>query len=202
MRGLASALDFEVMSLYNHVSNKADLLAGMVDGVAREIELPTSKMPWRHALRRSCISAHDALDRHRWASALWSSTIPGPVRISVMESWLQTLHTSGLDEHSAHRGFHAVSNHVVGYALQESSGLAMDSPDSLARARSFLAGLDRSAHPRVVEHVQHHLDGDPAGGSFRFVLDLILDGLSSTHERESRPITGRDDRTQRRVSRG
>ncbi len=182
MRALASALDYEVMSLYNHVANKADLLAGMVDGVAREIELPDPGGHWLPELRRSCVSTHETLDRHPWASTLWVSTVPGPARIGVMESWLQTLHSSGLDKQSAHRGFHAVSNHVVGYALQESSGLPVDAPDSMQRAQDFLDGLDGAVHPRVTEHVQQHLDGDQVGGTFEFVLDLILAGLSVSPE--------------------
>ena len=37
MRKLAQELGFEVMSLYNHVSNKDEILAGIVDLVAHEI---------------------------------------------------------------------------------------------------------------------------------------------------------------------
>ncbi|MGB3592883.1 MAG: TetR/AcrR family transcriptional regulator [Ornithinimicrobium sp.] len=182
MRGLASALDYEVMSLYNHVSSKADLLAGMVDNVAHEVQLADPEGPWGAELRRSCLSAHVCLERHPWVSALWASTVPGPARITLMESWLSTLHSSGLDELSAHRGFHAVTNHVVGYALQESNGIPTSAPDSMRRAQDFLEGLDRSVHPRVAEHVQQHLDGPQVGGTFEFVLDLILQGLSTSPE--------------------
>ncbi len=182
MRGLASALDYEVMSLYNHVANKADLLAGMVDGVAQGIGVPDPSGEWVDELRRSCVSTHETLESHPWASSLWVSTMPGPARIAVMESWLQALHSSGLDEQSAHRGFHAVSNHVVGYALQESNGLPVDAPDSTERAQGFLDGLDRAVYPRVIEHVQQHLDGDRIGGTFEFVLDLILAGLAISPE--------------------
>ncbi len=180
MRGLASALDYEVMSLYNHVSSKADLLFGMVDGVAHEVELANPEGLWRRELRRSCLSTHESLERHAWVSTLWAATVPGPARIDLMESWLSTLQASGLDELGAHRGFHAVTNHVVGYALQGSSGIPTGARDSMRGAEDFLAGLDRSVHPRVAEHVQQHLDGPRIGGTFEFVLDLILDGLSAS----------------------
>ena len=39
------------MSLYNHVSNKDDLLDGMIDEVFGEIELPASELGWKLAMR-------------------------------------------------------------------------------------------------------------------------------------------------------
>lgn len=47
MRALAANLGFGVMSLYNHVADKSDLLDGMVDLVANEILLPPTKAKWR-----------------------------------------------------------------------------------------------------------------------------------------------------------
>jgi AcrR family transcriptional regulator len=41
MRKLAAELGYEVMSLYNHVANKAEVLSLMVDAVAAEIPPPT-----------------------------------------------------------------------------------------------------------------------------------------------------------------
>ena len=40
MRRLARALGVEAMSLYNHIANKEDLEAAIVDRVIGEIELP------------------------------------------------------------------------------------------------------------------------------------------------------------------
>ena len=40
MRALAKRLGVEAMSLYNHVSNKDDLLAGLADEVAGRIDWP------------------------------------------------------------------------------------------------------------------------------------------------------------------
>src|SRR5918996_4008712 len=51
MRKLAKDLGVEAMSLYNHVSNKGDLVDAMVDLVVREIELPADP-DWESAIRR------------------------------------------------------------------------------------------------------------------------------------------------------
>ena len=72
MRKLAHSLGFEVMSLYNHVANKDDLLAGMVDLVAGQIDRPAEGAPWKQAVRSLSLSAHDVLLTHRWAVPRWS----------------------------------------------------------------------------------------------------------------------------------
>lgn len=185
MRGLAAALDYEVMSLYNHVANKADLLAGMVDQAVGGIDLPPRGHQWQPAMRRSCLSAHRVLSAHPWISALWSTTSIGPARMALMESWLDTLHSTDLTAPVAHRGFHALSNHVVGFALQEAeiSTEAQPGPaleDFTSQARAFLATLDAHTYPRMAQHVEQHLHDAEIDGSFTFVLDLILDGLTDT----------------------
>jgi len=178
MRGLAAELGFEVMSLYNHVANKNDLLAGMVDLVLAEAELPAAEDEWRSAMRRSVLSTHEVLSRHPWAAPLWAGGLPGPALLTLMDAWLATLARSGLDPETAHRGFHALSNHVVGFALQE-PGVARGQGGRQDGARAFVDGLPPGAYPHFVAHVHEHLAGRPGGNSFAFVLDLILDGLAA-----------------------
>lgn len=187
MRLLAHRLGYEVMSLYNHVVSKADLLAGMVDTVVTGVDLPSSDEPWPRALRRSCLSAHEALNRHPWVSELWTTSAVGPARMDLMEAWLEALRRSDLSPHSAHRGFHALSNHVVGFALQQGAitgagqtGAALE--DRKTGARSFLETIDPQVHPRMVEHVEQHLHEAELDSSFGYVLDLILDGLAADRD--------------------
>jgi len=77
MRKLGTKLGVEAMSLYNHVENKDEILAGMIDLVGSEIELPSDEADWKAAVRRSAISARDALLRHRWAAGIWMSSQSG-----------------------------------------------------------------------------------------------------------------------------
>src|SRR6266567_774289 len=67
MRKLGQSLGFEAMSLYNHVANKDDLLDGMLDLVLAEME-PPGPEDGMAGIRRSAISAHEALRRHPWAA--------------------------------------------------------------------------------------------------------------------------------------
>lgn len=181
MRKLAGRLGFEVMSLYNHVANKDDLLEGMLDLVSTEIEDPPADATgWKARLRFIAISAHEMLLRHRWAGELWPHVFPGPARWQYMESLLELLEAAGLAGHERDLGFHAVTLHVTGFTQQQLAYAVGD-----ADARSSYARVEhelpQQRYPLMNEHIRYHQDMDAVPGErpddFRFVLDLILDGL-------------------------
>lgn len=179
MRKLAAVLGYEVMSLYNHVANKDEVLSLMVDAVAAEIPAPNPDDDPLVAVRTLALDTREALLRHPWAASLWLRQLPGPARVQHMEYLLAALAATDMTPAVAHLAFHAVNNHVIGYTLQEQAMAyvvpAGGDPDALAR--SFLDGISADDLPHIVTHIQQHLDGDTAR-SFDLVLDLILDGLS------------------------
>ncbi len=172
MRKLAAALGFEVMSLYNHVANKKDLLIGMVDQVATEIDCPDG--PWREAMRTSSLSTKAMFEQHPWAALLWLTTNAGPARIDLAEWQLATLAAADLSESDAHNAFHAINNHVVGYMVQAT---VMNFEDEERIVAEFKAKLDPERHKHMIEHVDQHLRGDQ-GPSFEYVLDIIIDAIA------------------------
>lgn len=177
MRSLAKHLGFEVMSLYNHVDNKTDLIQAMVDSVASEAERPpVGESPWSEAIRANAIAVMSALQRHPWAAQIWSSTMPGPERFRLMEWQLATMATADLDETTAHNTFHAVVNHTVGYALQSTVMPVDDDLDSIARG--VMSSLDEAEFEHTRAHIEQHLSGDH-GPSFEYVLDIILAAVAS-----------------------
>jgi AcrR family transcriptional regulator len=178
MRGLAGQLQVEAMSLYNHVDNKDDLLDGMIELVAAEIEAPDEDASWRAAIRQRAISAHDALLRHPWSSVLWASRMNvGPARMRHMDAMLRQLREAGFAPGLLDVGFHTLENHVVGHALQASS-FPFDADDLPALSASYLEGFPSEEFPDLAVHIRHHMV-QPAGevSSFEFGLDSILDGL-------------------------
>jgi AcrR family transcriptional regulator len=181
MRKLAAELGYEVMSLYNHVANKAEMLSLMVDAVAGEISDPDPGGDPLVAVRTLAVDTRAALVRHPWAASLWLRQLPGPARVRHMENQLAALAATDMTPRVAHLAFHAVNNHVIGYTLQEQAMTyvvpADGDADSLAR--SFIEGISADDFPHTIAHVQQHLDGDTAS-SFELVLDLLLDGLART----------------------
>jgi AcrR family transcriptional regulator len=175
MRQLAHELGFEVMSLYNHVAAKGELLGLMVDEVAGEIPLPEGAAPLT-AIRDLAIRTREVYLRHPWAPTLWLRHAPGPNRRVLMETQLRLFAESGLSSEVAHHGFHAVGNHVLGTTLHEVAAETAMGADPDGVARDMIAALPADEFPYSIAHLRRHRDGGTSS-SFEWVLDLILDGL-------------------------
>jgi AcrR family transcriptional regulator len=185
MRRLAQELGVEAMTLYYYVANKDEILSGIVDLVHGEIELPAPGDAWRPAIRRTAISAHEAIVRHGWASAQWLSIGLTPARLRYMEAILGCLRSGGFTAYETHLAYHALESHIVGFALWL-SGMAL--PEDLTDlANEVLAEVPADEYPAFVEHLHEHLR--PARktdvGAFEFALDLLLDGFERMRERDS-----------------
>ena len=177
MRKLARELGVEAMTLYYYVANKNDLLEAMADMVAEEIELPSANVEWREATRRRATSAHGVLGRHHWASPLWMRVMIGPARMRYMDSALGVYRRAGLSPESTELAFHAVENHIVGYAVQEVN-FPLEADDLADAARAFLEKLPADDYPHLAEHVRQHLTHEEIeSGSFEFGLERLLDGI-------------------------
>lgn len=177
MRKVARDLGFEVMSLYNHVANKNDLVRAMLEHVTAEVPLPSLDDGWRAAVRRHSIETKEMFERHRWAVTVWVSTLPGPVRFDHMEWLLATIDTSGLDDRTAHDAFHAITNHVVGFMLANVS--MPDHEEAEQILPDVMAAIDAERHAHVLAHIDQHLNGD-SGPSFEFVLDVLIEGIAGS----------------------
>jgi AcrR family transcriptional regulator len=175
MRRLARHLGYEAMSLYNHVTNKDELLASMVDAVAAEVGRPDAGEPPLVAIRSMAVATREALGRHPWAAHLWLRSVPGSARTRLMDDLLRLLDESGLAPELAHHGFHAVNNHVLGYTLQQlDMSAGMENLDAAVGA--YVEWMTAEGYSHMVAHVGQHLAGETTS-SFELVLDLILDGL-------------------------
>ncbi len=194
MRKLAAHLGFEVMSLYNHVANKRDLLEGMLDLVSGDTDLPDpATVDWKDGLRQVATDAHALLLRHRWAGSIAANHFPGPNAWRRAETILGLLAAGGFDGHLRDLGYHAITLHVSGFTAQQ---IAYDFDDELEH--EMLDRVERefpaAEHPLMADHIRYHLDPDHTPGDrpdeFRFVLDLILDGLERVRDETSGVLSG------------
>lgn len=179
MRKLGGELGVEAMSLYNHVSNKADLTDGMIDGVFAEIDLPSSETDWRTAMRRRAISVRKVLARHPWATGLMESrTTPGPATLRHHDAVLGILREAGFSVVLAAQASSVLDSYIYGFVLQERN-LPATTMGSTTLARGILARLASQDYPRVAELTVEHVlqPGYDHGAEFEFGIDLILDGL-------------------------
>jgi AcrR family transcriptional regulator len=179
MRKLARELGVEAMTLYYHVANKDDILEGIADLVVGEIELPSPDDEWHAALRRTALSAHEVLMRHRWGAGLvLSGSGFSQARMRWMNSVLGVLRGAGFSAEMTDHAYHALDSHIMGFTLWV-VGMDLGSDEELsALAADFLREFPRDRLPHLAEHIEQHMKPrDAAESEFEFGLDLILDGL-------------------------
>jgi AcrR family transcriptional regulator len=188
MRKLGQALGVEAMSLYNHVANKGELVAAMVENVVEQFELPDDEPKWDVAIRRLAVSAHRVLTEHRWACRL--ALLPGDPgtlegsRVRYMEWLLRRLREAGFSPGLAYSAYHTLDSHIFGFTLWQighvEAARSMTPPDGEDLEEWAYRMLDtmKPRYPYLAEHGEMHVargrDGD---AEYEFGLDLILEGL-------------------------
>jgi AcrR family transcriptional regulator len=181
MRKLADVLGAGAMSLYHYVPNKEELLAGMIDMVFGEIELPTTDGDWRAAMRRRALSTRAALNRHRWAVGRMEGAHAGLANARVHDAVLGCLRGAGFSIEATIQAMSVQDAYIYGFALQE-----RDIPFETAEEGADVAagqGWDDEAlakeFPHLAEVVAGHVAkvGFDFTESFEYGLDLILDAL-------------------------
>jgi AcrR family transcriptional regulator len=178
MRKIAHELGVEAMSLYNHVASKDEIVDGIVDLVATEIDLAPTGDDWKEAMRRRVISAHEVLLQHPWACSLWmsSQTLGGP-RMRYADAVLRGFREGGFPEELTYHAFHVIQSHIMGFTMYVAS-FEFDVEDLERLAAEFLETFPADEYPDLAEHIRQHAEpGDEHEGTFEFGLELVLDGL-------------------------
>lgn len=194
MRRLAENVGAEAMSLYYHVTNKEDVLDGIVDVIAREIndvvnqiDLPSKGADWKKAVRQRILSARDVLLRHPWAPRVFETrTTTSTAVLEYFDALLGLLRDGGFSCDLAHHALHALGSRALGFTQE------LFDPNDDAADDEGKAMLENMAEqlPNLVGMMTEiaHDDPDSTLGwcddqtEFEFGLDLILDGLDRARE--------------------
>ncbi|OKH24040.1 TetR family transcriptional regulator [Chroogloeocystis siderophila 5.2 s.c.1] len=184
MRKLAQKLGVKAMSLYNHVTNKDDILCGIVDIVVSEIEVPSLETDWKTAMRRRAISAHEVLLRHPWATmALMSQMNTGSAMLRYVDATLGCLCKAGFSFEMADRAWNAIDSHIYGFTLQELN-FPLAATEYAEVAKNFVAFIPADQYPYLNQLTHHVIEGRYDGiHDFEFGLELILNGLDQFREK-------------------
>jgi AcrR family transcriptional regulator len=189
MRRLADRLGAEAMSLYHYVANKDDLLDGVVDMVAREIndaveriDAPTGRAAWKSAARLRILTARKVFLRHPWASGVFQTrTNTPPAVLQYYDALLGIMRDGGIAYSVGHHAMHALGSRALGFTQELFNPNAGAGDEAPADALAGMAEKFPHLTGMVLEAV--HDDPDSTLGwcddqaEFEFGLDLILDGL-------------------------
>jgi hypothetical protein len=178
MRKLAGSLGVEAMSLYNHVSNKDDVLDGMVELIAVEIELSAIGGDWKEAICKRTISTHEVLLKYPWASALFVSRINvGPVMLHYVDTTIGYLQTAGFSYKMADYCWNMIDSYLYGFTLKELN-FPFEPSEYKDVAQDFSPQLPKEQYPFLYALSAEVISGRHDGlQDFNFGLNLILDGI-------------------------
>jgi AcrR family transcriptional regulator len=179
MRGLGQELGVEAMSLYNHVTNKDDILDGIVDLVLGDIEVLPTGTDWRTAMRQRALSAHQVLLAQPWAPLLIMSRVNiGPGMTRYLDATLGRLREGGFSVEGALDAWNTLDSHLYGFTMQKLN-LPFDVSETQQVSADVLGQLPADQYPHVVEVITQIMQTGREE-DFEFGLDLILDGLERT----------------------
>ncbi|SEG84497.1 DNA-binding transcriptional regulator, AcrR family [Thermomonospora echinospora] len=188
MRRLAARLGAGVMSAYEYVRSKEEVLDLAMDQVFAEIELDDSGTePWRETLTRQLHQSRQMMKRHPWAPSLMATRpLLGPNFLARSELFYAALARAGLQGPQLLAAVGTLTYYVQGYTAAENvwSGWMRDSAEEAELRRQVQDYLrDQAAlYPALTRHAQ--LSDDDFDGQFQRGLDLVLDGIQAQlHQR-------------------
>lgn len=188
MRRLAEELGAEAMSLYYHVAKKEDVLDGIVDVVAQEINETVTRLEpgpdWRQTARRRILAARQVFLRHRWAPALFETRSSTSLEVlKYYDALVGLMREGGFSHDRIHHALHALGSRALGFSQElfdPSAGASAEVPAAMAAQLPNLVGmLSEIAH----DDPDSTLGWCDDQAEFEFGLDLILDGLDLLRER-------------------
>lgn len=189
MRRLADTLGAEAMSLYYHVANKEEVLDGVVEAIAMEINgvvdgltLPAEGAAWKAAMRQRILAAREVFLRHRWAPQVFASRTTTSLEVlRYYDGVVGLMKAGGFTHDQIHHAMHALGSRALGFSQELFDPGSGPGGDEAAAAMASLA----PQLPHLVGMLMDISHDDPGSTlgwcddqtEFEFGLDILLDGL-------------------------
>ena len=182
MRKVAAAVGVEAMSLYNHVSNKGDLLDGLTARVFEEVALPDPALPWDVRLRSLAAGLHASFTRHPVVVRALAAQDANPRSagaLRVIDAVLHALLDAGLSEETAARSYRSLLGMLFGSVLTGTATPAGPGSPTV-RDEPVVAWFRRMVTAEELPSLHRVLPALESGDcvqDFGYQLDLLIGGL-------------------------
>jgi TetR/AcrR family tetracycline transcriptional repressor len=211
MRRIAAELGTGAMSLYNHVPDKAALLAGVAERVLSEVELPAGAS-WVELARSWSTSLRGTLLAHHSIGPIVISADEAGPLIRTNHALVEALQRADLSKAEARRVMRSVGRLVAGSVFLDATALGWvyDEETREHLDRHFEYGLDAlidglgrrieadraCAVGETAEHLivaadappaTHRADPEPTADHRALSVDLTTNGESPTAKGENGP---------------
>ncbi len=191
MRRVASALDVTPMSLYNHVSDKAELIDLMVDFILADVVTAArdAQGAWTDKVRVLARHTYDVWRAHPGFARVYMDGVTiGPNGLANIERMIGLLRDAGFSDQDAAHGFFLLYHYVISSMLVASARPAsLQARDQRSdgtresRLSLYFSALPEEDIPNVAA-----VAGNLAGADFEFGLDVLLAGLQTRLGNERR----------------
>ncbi len=179
MRRIGRELGVEAMSLYNHVSDKEDILAGVVEAVMATFEFPDDEhADWAERARAAAREWRRLLKVHPNVITLMSEQRKPVTDVQALrpsEHALEILRESGLSEDEVVKAFHAFGGYIQGFVMAEVANL-FGGEDVRVRPEGVSATMPADEPAMASFDRLYRCDFDEA---FEFGLDLMIRGVQA-----------------------
>ena len=185
MRRLARELGVEAASLYHHVDGKNQILDGLVDVVAAEIEPAQVSLGWREGIIQRAHHTRACLRRHPWAVSLMASrTSPGPATLRLLETGIRCFREGGFSVPLAAHAVSTVDSYVHGFVLQEVNLPFRNESELAAMTGAIMEEFPAAEFPYLFEMTVEHVlqPGYEYGNEFDSGLTVVLNGVAALLE--------------------
>lgn len=178
MRKLADQLGVKAMSLYNHVTNKDDIIDGMVEAVMEQLQFKWKDKDWQACMLSRALQAYTVLMKHPWATqAIVSRVNAGPNMLHYVDDTLGCLNEAGFSIVDADHVWNAMDNYIYGFILQ-----ALNFPfapkEYQAVAKDYIEMIPEHDYPYLNKLTSQVINGHYNGvHDFEFGFRLLLDGF-------------------------
>ncbi|MGI8553693.1 MAG: TetR/AcrR family transcriptional regulator C-terminal domain-containing protein [Dehalococcoidia bacterium] len=180
MRRLAARLGVQAPSLYNHLRDKAELLALLADAISGEVREIDPERPWREQLEAVARDYRRVLLAHRDGARVLAATPPlGPHRLQAIEQVLALFCRAGFAAADAVDAAFVFNSYVVGFVLDETQaqlGGDLSAAELQEQARRWYGALPPERYPRLIAMADYLFDASLAR-RFEFGITTLLDGL-------------------------
>jgi AcrR family transcriptional regulator len=184
MRRIGRELGVEAMSLYNHVEDKEDVLAGIVELVMSEFRPPTSDGDWREDARNAAREWRRMLVRHPNVMTLMverRKPLTSADAVRPMDAALGVVRRAGLDIRDAAQAFHAFGSYIMGFVMMEQGMMLGHGPadeEHLLEHAEFARMVGAGELPHLIEALPVLLEC-AVDEQFEYGLDLLVRGVES-----------------------
>lgn len=185
MRRVAAELDVAVMSLYNHVPNKAALLEGVADRVVAGLELDAGPAQSWQEDARALVRAFRkvAHDHPRCMKIVLTHKVDTAAGLRPMERALALADAAGFDAATAVRITRALLAYALGAQVREAGMEQMLGHLEETGAQSW-KHLDPQEFRHVIAYGPELAAHDPES-DFEFGLDLLISALEGLPRRSA-----------------